>query len=304
MQQVLDHIAVNAAWDIWARRTVPQQASSFPGRGQVYGVAMISRWVKRDNRSASWAKRHGKRYTRQCRYFVKLDVKNCFGSMRKDTFMELFSKDCGNADLIWLWDAILTSHHVDGYEGFMIGALPSQWAAQYIMGFLYRYATELYNVRRGKRVRWVRHCMMFMDDILLVGPNRKNLKAAAKALADYAWERFGLMVKSDWCVSCIDATPIDMMGYQIHADGVVTVRPRVFVRVRRLALRVARVGSMALRQAKRLASYRGYFYQKQRRGRWLDLRSRFVSHIYGLKEIFSKAAQTVSCAERKELAYA
>ncbi len=79
------------------------------------------------------------------------------------------------------------------------------------------------------------------------------------------------------------------MGYLVHKDGAVTVRPRVFLRLRRCALRVLRKG-MSFRQAKRLSSYKGYVIQKQKKIR-LKLRSHKIIKKLHLIEIFRTASR-------------
>ena len=152
MQQVLDIIAVNGAMDIFKRRIVPQQASSIPGRGQVYGVRMIQKWVSKDNAAIEYAKRHKMKYSSEVKYFVKTDIRKCYPSMRLEVFMKYFEKDCGNAYLLWLWRSLLESHRVDEeHQGFMIGALVSQWAAQYLIRLRLRTLCSLKSKADGAR---------------------------------------------------------------------------------------------------------------------------------------------------------
>ncbi len=186
MQQIFDYIVVRSCKEIWDRRFVPQQASSIKYRGQVYGTNMISTWIKRDNRNYQYCMKHGIRYARQCKYYVKLDIRKCYPSLRVDVFMKYFRRDCGNEDILWLYETLLKSHRVGGYEGFMIGAYPSQQGAQYLLSFIYRYMMSLYKERRGKKLRLVTHGLLFMDDILILGSAKSNLKRAVKAITDYA----------------------------------------------------------------------------------------------------------------------
>lgn len=292
LQQVFDYIAKESADEIWKRRIVPQQASSVKERGQVYGAKMIQGWVLNDNRAARWAKEHGRKYSKKCKYFVKLDIKKCYQSMRVEAFMEKFHRDCGNKTILWLWEELLKSHRVNGYEGFMIGALPSQWGCQYIMSFIYRYVMDLNKERRGKRVKLVTHSLFYMDDILLTGSSRKDLKMAVRRIVKYAQDEFGLTIKPDWQIQEHEKTPIDMMGYVIHADGSITIRPRIFLRARRMALRsIRKNGKLNLNQAQRTCSYKGYFQNSN---------SRKISKKLRLDDVFREAARIVSINERRK----
>lgn len=83
-----------------------------------------------------------------------------------------------------------------------------------------------------------------------------------------------------------------MMGYVVHADGSVTIRPRVFLRARRMALKSNRNGGkLEYKQAQRTSSYKGYFQNSD---------SRKISKKLNLKQVFEKAAKAVSTYERRQ----
>lgn len=290
MQQVLDYIAVGAAMPIFERRIVPQQASSIPGRGQVYGVRMIRNWIQADDRAARYAKRHGIRYTRKCKYFVKLDIRKCYNSAKKEIFLRLFRRDCGNADLIWLWDWILSSHRVDGYEGFMIGALPSQWGAQYMLSFVYRFAKDLHQKRRGKQIQMVTRMILFMDDFALFSGSRKHLKKAVELIEEFMQAALGFSMKPGWHIRETAKSGIDMMGYVVHQTGKIAIRGRDFVRARRMAIRRLTGATFGKARAERTMSYKGFFDNSD---------SRAAFKRYDLWSVFRYAAQVVSAAARK-----
>ncbi|GEM_PF-628042 len=303
MQQIFDYIAKRSCEDIWKRRIVPQQVSSVKDRGQNFGVNMIQGWIEADNAAEKWAHKHGTRYYRKCRYYVKLDVRGCFKNMRLSRFMMFFCRDCGNEAIIWLWRELFRRHRVDGYEGFMIGALPSETAAQYIMSYLYRFAMGLHKQRRGKSVKLINHALYFMDDQIYYGSSRRDLEIAVREIIKFANNELGLEIKPSWHISDIDITPLDAMGFVIHADSTVTVRPRVFIRARRAALRYLRHGRMTIKQARRLCSYKGYFHPNRKKCRkrhiWLNLKTRKADKKYKLAKVFAKAAAVVGRFERR-----
>lgn len=294
MQQVLDIIAVNGAMDIFKRRIVPQQASSIPGRGQVYGMHMIQRWVQKDNAALEYAKRHNLRATSKIKYFAKADVRKCYPSLRLEVFMKYFEKDCGNVHLLWLWRTLLESHRIDeAHQGFMIGALVSQWAAQYLISFAF---ADMMNIkakgRRGKEdQKAVSHMCIFMDDMLLTGSNRRHLKKAMKRLEMFMLLNFRLTIKPNWEIMELkDSQGIDMMGYVVYRSGKVAIRARDFIRARRMALRAIRNRNISYRQAKRITSYKGYFKHTN---------CRKAMSLYQLPRVFRIAQKVVSKFEKR-----
>lgn len=256
LQQFYDYVAVRSCNEIWGRRLVPQQCSSIKGRGQVYGMRLIRSYVDKDNRAAAYAARHGLRYSRQVKYFVKLDVRHCYQSVDRSLLMDMLRHDCGNEDILYLWQSLLDAYGramgPDGepYTGLLIGTLPSQWGAQLILSYAYRYAMTLPGVSHG---------VFFMDDMLFTGPNRRKLERSVETIVAYVRDRLHLEIKPNWHIKALADEPIDMMGYCIHQSGKVTMRARNFIHSRRLLLRAARTGKIGIRQARRLVSYKGFY---------------------------------------------
>lgn len=291
VQQVLDIIAVNGSMDVLMRRIKPQQAASVAGRGQIYGMHMIRRWVKKDNAKLEYAHRHRLRATSDIKYFVKCDIKHCYENMRLEPFMRLFEHDCGNPDLIWLWRALLESHRIDDeHQGFMIGALTSQWAAQYVISFAYDHVMCLKaSPRRGKDRKLVSHMCFFMDDILMTSSSRNNLVKATRSLERFMMSEFGLTIKPNWDVKEFADQGIDMMGFIVYRTGKVAIRARNYVRARRMALRAK--DHISYRQAKRIASYKGFFTHTD---------SRKAQAVLMLPAVWANARKVVSeCDKRR-----
>lgn len=292
MQQVFDFIAVYASMPVFNRRMVIQQASSVEGRGQIYGVRMIRRWAMHNRAGIEYAEKHGYKPKNRMKWFVKLDVSKCFPSCRAEVFLWYFGRDCGNADLLWLWEELLYSHRINGYLGFMIGALTSQWAAQYLLSFAYHYAMAIQKPpRRGKAEKVVSHMVMFMDDMMLCGSSRRQLKRAVESLALYMADSFALTIKPNWHIhEFTEMCGIDMMGFVVYPSGKVAIRARDWVKVRRMILRShAQQHNVSYKQAKRLTSYKGYLIHSD---------SIIATGKYRVQIVFRSAQQVVSAKER------
>lgn len=289
-QQVFDYIAVRSCNDIWRRRLALQQVSSIKKRGQIMGVKMIKSWAQKDKAAAAYAVKHGLRYNKKMRYFAKLDVKKCYPSCRIANFLKLFRRDCGNKDILWLWETLLKSHLVDGNKGFMIGALVSQWAAQYMLSFTWLHAMQLGSVRRGKKIKSVTHGLLFMDDMVFAGSNRKELRKALKSITAFTAQNVGLEIKPLWHIHPFDRFGIDMMGYVVHANGKITIRGRNYIKIRRCLLRYNARGRYTLKQARRACSYKGFIKHSD---------SRTIQKLYGAAQAYRAAADIVSRHDKK-----
>lgn len=233
-QQLYDYIAVEGLKPL-LKRIGEYQYASIPGRGTTKGKQVISRWIK----------------DRNTRYFVKLDVKKCFESIDHDLLMRFMEKHIKNEKLIWLIRALIDSFE----KGLSIGSYLSQYLCNLYMSVLYHYIMEeLHKTRRGKRINLIRHCLIYMDDILLIGSRKRDMEMAAKKIIQKA-DEMGLTIKDNWQVRSIDETPIDMMGFKIYRTHT-EIRGRIFLRVRR-SFRRAR-NALTIRVAKKCLSYYGY----------------------------------------------
>lgn len=233
-QQLYDYIAVEGMQPL-LKRIGEYQYASIPGRGTTKGKQAISRWIK----------------DRSMRYFVKLDVKKCFESIDHKLLMEFLEKHIKNEKLLWLIETLIDSFE----KGLSIGSYLSQYLCNLYMSILYHYIMEgLYKTRRGKRTNLVHHCLIYMDDILLIGSRKRDMEMAVKKIMRKA-DKMGLTIKDNWQVRSIDEVPIDMMGYKIYKTHT-EIRGRIFLRVRR-SFRRARE-QITFRIAKKCISYYGY----------------------------------------------
>lgn len=233
-QQLYDYIAIEGMRPL-LKRIGEYQYASIPGRGTTKGKQVISRWIQ----------------DRNMRYFAKLDVKKCFESIDHDLLMKFLKEHIKNEKLIWLIRTL-----IGGFEkGLSIGSYLSQYLCNLYMSILYHYIMEdLYKTRRGRRANLVCHCLIYMDDILLIGSRKRDIEMAIKKIIRKA-DEMGLTIKDNWQVRSIDEVPIDMMGFKIYRTHT-EIRGRIFLRVRRSFRRARK--RITLRTAKKCISYYGY----------------------------------------------
>lgn len=233
-QQLYDYIAVEGLKPV-LKRIGEFQYASIKGRGTTKGKEIISRWIR----------------NRDMRYFVKLDVRKCFESIDHDLLMRFLEKHIKNEKLIWLIKMLISSFE----RGLSIGSYLSQYLCNLYMSRLYHYIMEeLYKTRRGKRVNLVRRCLIYMDDILLIGSQRRDMENAVKYVIKKS-EEMGLEIKPNYQLKPIDGNCIDMMGFKIYRTHT-EIRGRIFLCVRR-SFRIARK-HVTIRAAKKCISYYGY----------------------------------------------
>lgn len=233
-QQLYDYIAVEGLKPL-LKRIGEYQYASIPGRGCTKGKEVIHRWIQ----------------NRKMRYFVKLDVKKCFESIDHELLMNFLKCHVKNDKLLYLIQALIDSFE----KGLSIGSYLSQYLCNLYMSILYHHIMEnLYKTRRGKRVSLVRHCLIYMDDILMIGSQKRDLKRVVGLVVQKA-EKIGLEIKDNYQIKEIDGNAIDMIGFKIYRTHT-EIRGRIYLRVRRSFWRARK--RITLRIAKKCVSYYGY----------------------------------------------
>lgn len=224
LHQVYDYVAVEGLMEMFNAKIGVFQCASLPNRGQSYGKKYIERWVRNNKQT----------------YFTKGDIKKCFPSIPLDKLKAFLLRDVKNDVLLWL-----TYELIDMFSyGLLIGSYLSQYLCNYYLSYAYHYASEqLFKMRKTKRkgnvrVRLINHVLFYMDDFLLTGSSKKDLRKAMRLLIKYTKEFLGLEVKPDWKICKIsDTEPIDMMGFVFRKTRT-TIRTKIFIKTRRYFLKV------------------------------------------------------------------
>ena len=237
-QQFYDYIAVEGLKPV-LRRIGEYQYASIENRGTTKGKEVISSWIR----------------NRDMRYFTKLDVRKCFESIDRDRLMEFLRQHVKNDRLLRLVELLISSFE----RGLSIGSYLSQYLCNLYMSILYHEIKErMYRMRKGKRgekrVNLVRRCLIYMDDILLIGSRKRDLEKAAKLVVEKA-AGMGLEIKANYQVRQTSGNNIDMLGYKIYRTHT-EIRGRTFLRVRRAFRKAAK--HMTRAAAKKCLSYNGY----------------------------------------------
>lgn len=227
LHQMFDYVAVEGMKSLFNAKIGVFQCASLPGKGQSYGKKHIERWVKE----------------KKTVYFVKGDISKCFPSISHKKLKQLLKRDIKNDTVLWLAYGLIDMFD----EGLSIGSYLSQYLSNYYLSYAYHYASQqLFKMRKTRRkgnvrVRLINHVLFYMDDFLLTGSSKKDLRKAMKMLIKYINDFLGLEVKPDWKVCKIsDTEPIDMMGFVFRKDRT-TIRAKIFLKTRRYFLQAKKL---------------------------------------------------------------
>ena len=250
---IIAHMVMKAAMPAFTRGMHPHCCGSVNRRGIKHIVKTVSHWMIDD---------------KECRYFVKLDIKKFFDNIKADILMEKLKRKIKDKYVLWAFEQIIKSAPVACPVGYYTSPF---FANLYLQDFDWFVEQQLYKVRRGKRIKWVRHYLRYMDDMLLVGTSKSDLVKAIRAIQGYLMRNYELRIKPTWEVKRIGKHEIisgewrlkpdtfwcDIGGYKFCKDATV-MRGGIFLATRRLARRMMKAGYYTLHQCQSINSRVGW----------------------------------------------
>jgi len=213
---------------------------SIPGRGTSHGQKAIRKWLDNDYRNT--------------KYCLKMDIKKFYPSIDNEIMKQKFRRKIKDTKCLWLIDEI-----IDSADGLPIGNYTSQWFSNFFLEGLDHFIKEELKVK---------YYIRYVDDLVLLGPNKKKLHKAKREIDDYL-AKIKLRIKGNWQVFKIDCRAIDFLGFRFFRDKTI-LRKRNALRIRRRIKKISKKPNLNYRDACAIISYWGWikrsdsynFYQK------------------------------------------
>ena len=222
-QQIYDYIAVGACKEMFDAKIGQFQCASIEGRGCVYGLNALEKWIKKN--------------PSKCKWIFKCDIKKYYPNINHEVLIDFLKRDIKNDTLIYVLVTLIKSY---GLIGLCIGSYLSQYLANYLMSYAYHFVYEFcYRFRKNRktgkltRVNLINKAIFYMDDITMTGSNRKDVLKAADMLEKYLNDVLRLDLKSNKRIFNLNDNFIDMMGFKIYKDHT-TIRKKNFKNYRKL----------------------------------------------------------------------
>lgn len=267
-----DHIvqwmAMITISEMETRKMYRHSCGNLPGRGIEDARKTVEKWVRSGD----------------CNFFVKLDIRHFYQTVKLDKLSGLLHRHIKDSRFMQVLDQIVYSSAVqenlfEDPHNLAIGYYSSPWFANIYLTPLDHFITgSLYKERRGKRVKWVKHYLRYVDDLLLMGTSKSDLKKAVKKIMQYCREQLGVEIKNAWEICQIGellpadekgrmkikpgTKQVDIVGYTFTTTTT-RVRAGNFLKTRRLAKRIHRrleeKGYVVLQNAQAMLSRNGWF---------------------------------------------
>jgi hypothetical protein len=143
-------------------------------------------------------------------WFLKLDIRKYFDSIRHDTLLGLLERKFKDRRLLDLFGRIIDSYEVAPGRGVPIGSLTSQHFANFYLGRLDRFVKE--GLRAGGYVR-------YMDDFVVWGEDRARLAVVRDRAGEFVGRELSLALKPHPYINRCERG-MDFLGCRVHPSRV------------------------------------------------------------------------------------
>ena len=226
--QVIHWALMQIIQPIIMRGMYEYSCGSVPGRGTTHGQRALRRWLDKD--------------PRRTKYCLKLDIRQFYPSVNHGILKSQFRRVIKDARVLELIDLI-----IDSSPGLPIGNYTSQWFSNfYLQGLDHFIKQEL----------GVPYYIRYVDDLVLLGPNKRRLHVARVRIAEFL-QGLDLVMKGDWQVFPVRCRAIDFLGMRFYRSHT-TLRGSNALRIRRRMKRIWRKEFLTPRDAAAVVSYWGW----------------------------------------------
>lgn len=211
---LMHQLCVMAMEDVLMRGMYRWSCASIPGRGNRCAATYVRKALDRDPKGTKYA--------------LKMDVKKFYPSINARRLIWALARKIKDKLFLKTVYDIITSN---SEGGLAIGFYINQWLANYYLEALDHFILTLPGVN---------HYVRNMDDMVILGPNKKKLHRARKEIDAFLRGRLGLRLKENWQVFPVKSRPIDFVGYRFYRTHT-TMRRRNFLRFARQCRLVQRM---------------------------------------------------------------
>ena len=217
VDQIVHHILMSVFKEIVLHSLYEQVYGSIPGRG---AQRQARRYLKR------WIGRYGNR-----RFYVfKYDIRHFYDSIDHEILKNKLQRKINDERYLDLLFRLIDSYK----EGLPKGYYSSQWLSNF-------YLTELDHYI--KNVLMAPQYMRYMDDMVILCPNKRKLRRIKEEIEHFLNEKLNLKLKDNWQIYRFvdkdnkNGRDIDFMGMRFFRTKII-LRKTLLKRIYRKALRL------------------------------------------------------------------
>lgn len=234
-EHVVQHCLMNVLKPIFIKGMYQHSYASIPGRGCHKGKKYLSKWLRKDPKNT--------------KYCLKFDIRKFFQSVDREILMHKIYNVILDDKVRGLIYKIISINK----KGIPLGFYTSQWFANFCLQDFDHYVKEQLHVK----------CYMrYMDDIVILGPNKRKLHKIKDLICDYLYDELKLSLKDDWQIFKIDNGDgkgrfIDFMGFKFYGNRT-TIRKGIARKCMRKARRIHNKERATVHDARQMLTYIGW----------------------------------------------
>lgn len=268
---VVQWMVVEAMKPVFLRSMWPWSCASVPGRGGERQMKYLKRCLRDDRKGTKYA--------------LQMDVRKYYPSIDTGKLMALLERKVKDPKTLKLIKTILDTCS----PGLAIGYYLNQWLANF---YLEPVDWEI------SKIDGVKYYCRYMDNMTVLGPNKKKLHAARRKIETLLGE-IGLTMKGDWQVYPVKKRLVNSVGYRF-GHGVTLAKKRTLLRFTRRVRKAVKMqkkkAAVPFRLAAGLLSKAGEVHKYDGR----KIYQKYVQklNIHELKEVVRNESKRRQCAQQ------
>ena len=276
-ENVLHHMIINSLHPMLTKGMYAHTYASIQKRGIHKCIKTIRNWIDHNHK--------------ECKYFVKLDIRKFFNNIDHDLLMYRFSTYIDDDKMLNLLRTIVNAVP----KGLPLGFYTSHWFANWFLQPLDHFIKEKLHIKFYAR---------YMDDMILFNSNKRKLKYACVEIENFL-NCIGLELKNKPDIRRfvhnkkgeIVGYPVDFVGFKLYRDRT-RLRKRLMLKLTRKAKKIKKKGKFTIHDAHQIMSYLGWVS-------WSDtynVYKKYVSNVITFKQIkkyISKYDKKVNKTKKK-----
>lgn len=235
---IVQHCVVEAMRPLLMHGMYEHSYASIPGRGAHKGKKMIRKWIDHDGKN--------------CKYVLKMDIRHFFPSIPHDRLKERLKQTIHDEKFLSILFEIIDMTDV----GLPLGFFTSQWLSNWYLQRLDHYIKEDLGAF---------HYIRYMDDMVIFGPNKKELHKMRKQIESYLHDVLGLEMKDNWQIFRFDyikkgkhyGRDLDFMGFRFFRNKTI-LRRSIWYKCCRKARRISKKIKTSVYEIRQMLSYLGW----------------------------------------------
>jgi len=240
-EQVIHHMIVQVLMPLFTKGLYKHTYASIPKRGLHVAAKTVIKWISKNDKNI--------------KYFLKMDIRKFFESVDIEILEDMLKKYVKDKKFLEVVFKVL-----DGQKGLPLGFYTSQWFANWYLQDLDHYIKE-----QLKAIHYIR----YMDDMVIFGPNKKELHKIREAIDKWLREKRNLQLKDNWQVCRFvhisrkdgkeKGRPLDFLGFQFYRNRII-LRESLMLKATRKANKISKKDKPSIYDCRQVMAYNGFLH--------------------------------------------